>query len=52
MGNKQLVMVVTGAAILMGAAAMAFINRWLEKTSKRMESERLTGPDIPAGQTF
>ena len=31
LGNKQLIMFATGGAVLLGAAAMFFINRWLEK---------------------
>lgn len=43
LGNKQIIMVVTGFAVFAGALAMYAINRWLEKTSKRMEDgQKLT----------
>jgi MFS family permease len=40
MGNKQLLMLATGAAVLLGAVLMAFINRWLAKTNKKMEEKQ------------
>ena len=34
MGGRQLIMVLTGAAVFMGSAAMFFINRWLDRSQK------------------
>jgi Na+/melibiose symporter-like transporter len=42
-GNKQLLMAATGAAILLGAVGMAFINRWLEKTNSGVGAEQTAG---------
>ncbi len=37
--NKQFIMLITGAAIVLGAVAMAFINRWLDRVNARMQAE-------------
>lgn len=48
MGNKQMLMIATAAAVLLGAVAMSFISRWLEKTGK-METEKPSGAGVSAG---
>jgi hypothetical protein len=44
-GNKQFIMLVTGAAIISGAVAMAFINRWLERVNVRMGTRAVISAD-------
>jgi MFS family permease len=42
-GNKQLIMFVTGIVIIIGSIVMYFINRWLEKTNRSLEREQIIG---------